>query len=371
MEIQIDTSGTVSGFRDILAETVASGARFAIVLACEKNAFDKEAIDPLLKGCEIPIFGGIFPSVFHGTSHMDIGTIVVAGTAPMETRILRGISEQDRDLETEVERFVEDGQDHRTVFVLVDGFSPGIGALVDALFTFLGMEHNMIGGGVGSLQAMASSPCLITNEGLLQDSAVVAFTKLKSHVGVCHGFETVYGPFRVTKAAGNTVLGLDYEPAADVYGRIVSEHHGAPIPADGFFDVAKAYPFGIARLGGERVVRDPILVTEEGGVVCVGEIPEGSVVHILHGSPESLLDAAAEAKRDSLKGVRDRPGVNVLIDCVSRVLFLGDRFAEELAKAQDERPLVGAATVGEIAGTRSGHLEFYNKTCVISRVETA
>ena len=361
----------MAGFRDILGETLASDARFAIVLACEKNAFDQETIDPLLRDCAIPIFGGIFPSIFHGSSHMDIGTIIIGGSLPIETHTLRGISEQDRDLEAEVERFGEGDDDRRTVFVFVDGFSPGIGALVDALFTFLGMEHNIIGGGVGSLEAMASSPCLITNEGLLQDSAIVAFTKLESHVGVCHGFETVYGPFRVTKAEGNTVLQLDYEPAAEVYGRIVSEHHGAPIPTDGFFDVAKAYPFGIARLGGERVVRDPILVTEEGGVVCVGEIPEGSVVHILHGSPESLLDAAAEAKRDSLKGVRDRPGVNVLIDCVSRVLFLGDRFAEELAKAQDDHPLVGAATIGEIAGTRSGHLEFYNKTCVISRVETA
>jgi hypothetical protein len=369
LKLRFDTSGSLDGFRDALAAIIADGAHSAFILGCEKNDADIEGMNELLRQCEIPIFGGIFPLIFNGTQTMERGTIVIRGPQDLDLHVLRDIGARGANLESEVEHFAAAGDASKTVFVLVDGFSPGIGALVDALFAFFGMEHNMIGGGAGYLQDMASRPCLFTNEGLLQDAALVAFTKLDSRVGVCHGFETVFGPFRVTKAEGNTVLELDYEAAADVYGRVVSEHHDAAIPADRFFDVAKAYPFGIARLGGERVVRGPILVTDEGGVVCVGEIREGSIVHILHGSPESLLDAASEAKQASLAGTSDGTGLNVLIDCISRVLFLGDRFDEELAKAQDELPLIGAATIGEIAGTRSGHLEFYNKTCVISRVE--
>jgi len=57
----------------------------------------------------------------------------------------------------------------------------------------------------------------------------------------------------------------------------------------------------------------------------------------------------------------------LFIDCISRVLFLGDNFQEEInAILQYNQNLVGALSLGEIANTSKEYLEFYNKTSVVA-----
>ena len=55
------------------------------------------------------------------------------------------------------------------------------------------------------------------------------------------------------------------------------------------------------------------------------------------------------------------------IDCISRVLFLKDRFPEEIHAVRHKGlPLFGACTIGEIANSGKDYLEFYNKTAVVA-----
>jgi hypothetical protein len=63
----------------------------------------------------------------------------------------------------------------------------------------------------------------------------------------------------------------------------------------------------------------------------------------------------------------------LLVDCISRVLFLGPRFGEELQAAHrrlqqaggPQVPLFGVLSLGEIANNGTYLLEFYNKTFVL------
>ncbi|MEI7446985.1 MAG: FIST C-terminal domain-containing protein, partial [Burkholderiales bacterium] len=57
----------------------------------------------------------------------------------------------------------------------------------------------------------------------------------------------------------------------------------------------------------------------------------------------------------------------LFIDCVSRVLFLGDAFDRELRSVvRDDVPTIGALTLGEIANAGRSFLEFHNKTAVVA-----
>ncbi|HNV72888.1 MAG TPA: FIST C-terminal domain-containing protein, partial [Candidatus Ozemobacteraceae bacterium] len=172
--------------------------------------------------------------------------------------------------------------------------------------------------------------------------------------------------FKVTGASGNTIETLDWKPAFDVYRQVVERHDGRSFDHTPFFDVAKAYPFGIAKYGAEMVVRDPLMIKEK-SLVCVGRVPQESFVHILHGSPESLIKAAGKARDLAYASLRGaEPSAMIFIDCISRVLFLGTEFDRELQTVCLEGlPMVGALTIGEIANCGHEFLEFYNKTSVV------
>ena len=125
-------------------------------------------------------------------------------------------------------------------------------------------------------------------------------------------------------------------------------------------------------VGTEKIVRDPVTLGTHGELICVGEVPEESYVDILSGNAASLIDAAGSALRLSRDAfpVQAARRTTLLIDCISRVLFLEDEFQQELKAAfEEETPLFGALTLGEIANSGKDYLEFYNKTAVIAALE--
>ena len=91
-------------------------------------------------------------------------------------------------------------------------------------------------------------------------------------------------------------------------------------------------------------------------------------MHILTGDIDSLISAAGEAATLGRENFSGNPShlVTFFFDCISRVLFLGDRFGEEIERVYSpESPLIGALTIGEIANSGRDYLEFYNKTSVL------
>lgn len=373
MIIEVERSGSVSEFQAIIGRMNENPqVRAILVLACDGNGFTPASVDDVLKGSDKPVFGGIFPQVISGHEQLETGCVIAGMAQEAEVQIIPGLSDESVDYERRLDEETL-SIDPRTMFVFVDGFSKRIGTLIYDLFNVFGLEFNYIGGGAGSL-SFEQKPCLFTNEGLIQDSAVLVRLPMESGVGVSHGWMEVDGPFKVTEAEGNVIKTLDWKPALDVYREVIEAHQQAPFTEDDFFATAKSYPFGINKLGTEKVVRDPIMVGEQGSLVCVGEIPGDSYVHILTGDVDSLVGAAERAltlSEESFSGTETTPDRTVLfIDCISRVLFLEDEFVRELkAVSITDVPLIGALTIGEIANSRKDFLEFYNKTSVVGVLE--
>jgi hypothetical protein len=368
MRITFDRGGTPDALAKALTALDADPEVGGImVLACDENGFTPKNLDAHLQAVRKPLFGGIFPQIVHGEEHLTRGIIAVGFPAFPRVATIDNVSRAERDFDAVLlDAFPEVTSDKaQCLFVFVDGFASRIGALIDALFNTFGLEINYLGGGCGSL-SLVPKPCILCNRGLVQDGAVLALLDLPSGVGVAHGWQPVSAAFKVTESSGNIIHSLDWKPAYAVYREIVEAHSGQRFTADNFFSIAKAYPFGIAKLGTEMVVRDP-LMTQGDALVCVGEVLQGSFVRVLHGDQTSLLAAAAQAHDMAHTALGDHPAhVELFIDCISRVLFLDDSFPLELQAVHERQlPLIGALTIGEIANSGKDYLDFYNKTAVV------
>lgn len=337
-----------------------------LVLTSDADGYTPDSCDALLHALTKPVFGGSFPQILHGRARMESGIVAVGLPWVVQATLIEGLSDTAADFDAALEAAYAEPFAGGTLFAFVDGFSTRISALIAALYNHFGLEINYIGGGGGSL-TLKQKPCVFSNQGLQQNVAVLALAKHKIGVGVAHGWESISEAFKVTGASGNIIHTLDWKPAFEVYKSVVDRHAGGDLNREDFFATAKAYPFGISKLGAEVVVRDPLMVQGD-ALVCVGEVPQGAFVHILNGNPGSLVAAATRARNLAREGgeTRAAPEMQLFVDCISRVLFLEEGFQQELdAVADDALPMVGVLSIGEIANSGRDYLEFYNKTAVV------
>jgi hypothetical protein len=368
MRIELDRDGTPEVLVELLSALERDpGVGSIVVFACAANGLEPDRVNDAFRSLRKPVFGGVFPRIVHGGELLERGVMVVGLPCVARVHEIESLPASPRELEGALldafpESTIEAG---RTMFVFVDGLARGIGALIDALFNSFGLDLDYVGGGAGSL-SLVSEPCIFGPSGLRRDAAVVALVELSCGVGVAHGWRPISEGFKVTSSEGNVIRSLDWRPAFEVYREVVEGHAGRPLLRDAFFDLAKAYPFGITKLANETVVRDPLKL-EGDALVCVGEVPEGAFVRILHGEPTSLIDAARRARELAGEAMGARSATaQVFIDCVSRVLFLEGAFERELAAVSGGAPpTFGALTLGEIANNGRQYLEFYNKTAVV------
>ncbi|MDH5511325.1 MAG: FIST C-terminal domain-containing protein [Nitrospinota bacterium] len=373
MIIKVEKSGSKEALRGLMDEVSGEdGVKGLLVLSCDENNFTPESVDEILRGASLPLFGGTFPQIIHGKELIRKGSIVAGLTYDIDVKTISNLSSPENDFDKIVTGLIPETGETQTMFVLVDGYSRRISDLIESLYIQVGLGINYLGGGAGSIDPMAlkirQTPCLFTNGGLVKDSALLVTSPMPSGVGVRHGWSKLEGPFRVTESDTNVIKSLDWRPAFEVYKEAVEKYSGKIITKDNFFDVAKSFPFGISRLGSEIIARDPFAVDDNNWLTVAAEIPSESFVDLLTGDQESLVSAASDAfkyARESFDGASEQQTV-LLIDCVSRAMFLGDEFSHEIDAAYDaDSQLIGFLSLGEIANSGKDYMELLNKTAVV------
>jgi hypothetical protein len=364
----------VSNAAEALVDTLGSfdcdpAVRGIGILVAEQSELRRSMLESALKDLSVPVFGGVFPKLLFEGEMREEGAVVVGLDVEPQVTTVRELSDPDTDIRRRLPGYaVSHGRS--SAFVFVDAFAARAEEFTRCLFDRYGVDVSVFGGGAGSL-SMEQRPCIVTGDGLVADAGQFTVVETPASVGVKHGWTAIHGPLRVTDADGQRLKALNDEAALDVYSRIVERDTGERLTADAFFNTAKSYPFGISRLGGEMIVRDPYEVTDGDGLHCFGNVPKGEFVHVLRGDERSLVDAAAGAYEDAVR--RDGPDVEgsvLCFDCISRVLYLGSAFDDEVdAIGGPDDPAVGALTIGEIANDGEGHLDYYNKTVVVAHVE--
>lgn len=360
-----DTSGgalakAVTGAGPVPGETV-------MILLGEKDKLHIPSFVEELNREGINFFGALFPAIVHGRKSYEQGAIVKRFSSSTGPLLVREPGKGPLPAELQVPA----GREGKTTaLVIVDGLALSIATFLTDLYGVLGNTVGYLGGGAGSL-SLRQGPCIFTPRGFFQDAAVVTLLDHPVKLGVRHGWEKVGGPLVATQTDGNRVRQLNWRRAFDVYREFVEADSGQALTKDNFFALAKGYPFGMLKQYDESVVRDPIAVDDDGALLCVGEVPDNSVLDILKGSPASLIAAAGQAAADCRLPEGSRAGSVLLFDCISRVLFMEEQFEGELVAIShrleedgvDLEPL-GALTLGEISSYGDGFLEFFNKTVV-------
>ncbi|NOX36080.1 MAG: histidine kinase [Calditrichaeota bacterium] len=366
---------TTNAVKDVLAavEQLSPTAQDTLLfLIAEDQPPDISRLIRQLNRRKLSFMGGIFPGIIYNHRHYKSGTLITkfpTSTPPIQLP-LNFSPHQSPEWQQVLKQLTESSH---SCIMLVDGLSAHIRHFLKTIYQELGgYALNYFGGGAGSI-SLEQRPCVFSAAGLAKDAAVVAFSPWQSTIGVSHGWERFYGPIVATKTDGNIIKELNWQNAFELYREIVETDCQTPLTPENFFHIAKQYPFGIYKEGEEDVVRDPIAVTADGGLICVGDVPENTALHILRGNREKLIAAARQAANHNPAPNPLKLTEVLVADCISRTLFLESAFetelttvASEIQRVQDV-PVKGMLTLGEIATSGSLYLEFFNKTIVIGK----
>ena len=351
-----------------LASLKAAGACSFLLFAGESCPILEGDWNLLLRALDMPVAGGIFPQVLCGEVLSDTAVLVIGLQCSFEANLIPRLAETDlrtmRDLPCTVEGCP-------CVMVWFDGLAANISSLIEAIYDRLGPAPVFMGGGAGSL-ARPGLACVFSNSGALRDAAVVVGLPERLGVGARHGWRQHSGPYLVSEARGHEIHTLDYRPAAQVYLEQLRPMLGDLPEARFCFEYSKSFPFGIERLDGSFLVRDPIR-QEGNSLICVGDVPAQASLHILHGERDDLVGALINAWHSALQELGgSRPGAALLVDCLSSGLYSGARYPEHLhelllriREQVGNIPLFGVLSLGEIGSAQGLCLELHNKTSVI------
>ncbi|WP_339605822.1 FIST C-terminal domain-containing protein [uncultured Roseivirga sp.] len=346
------------------------GKQLVVISVAEHSAIDLKALIDCLVEQNIPFIGGIFPKVISGMEVYDDGMILTSFPNVEETYLVRGLESGSFSIP---KINLEEDEDY-FLFTFADGLTAYLSLYLSELYTLYGNKVSYIGAGTGSL-SLKQMPCVFDKTGIYQDAAVGLIAKSKVALGVKHGWKRIAGPYVATKTNKNTVQEINWQPAFEVYKSIIREHSQKEITPNNFSSIAKAYPFGILKDNSEYVVRDPLTINDKGEIICVGEVVENTVLDILNGDNQNLIEAAEDSASQVINQLKN-PKHAYISDCISRILFLEDDYhlelkaiSEKLVKNNRQIPVEGALTLGEISSFGDSYLQLFNKTVVIGLFE--
>lgn len=319
---------------------------------------EKSDLSTITSLSSITIVGAIFPRVVFGTRSFESGIIALKLS---DKSCVDVIKDMDKVGMLHVEENVH------SVFTIVDGLSSKLDDFLENIFFVLPEHTYIIGGGAGKM-TLKQEPVIFDNHGFYQDSALVIRSSDTISLGVSHGWEPLFGPFIATECKGHALHKINFQEAYPVYKNAVENDTCKRFNETNFFDISKSYPIGILRCGRDFIVRDPI-GTDGKSLFLVGNMDTNSVISILKGNKETLIKAAKEAALGAKEHASKKSSHIILVDCISRLLFLEDAFVEELEAIKSVYPsemvMWGMLTLGEIANANQEGIEFYNKTCVV------
>lgn len=336
-----------------LLNTFKDSKQNLLLLVAEGSDFEHSKLSKM-KG---DVCGAIFPKIIYKEKNYVDAIIVVDLSQGVEV-ILSSFVDFDK---SKIDSEVED------IILFVDGLSIGITNFLEELYESTSIQTNIIGAGAGKM-TFKQEKVLFTKESIIQDGVLILSNSWHISTSAKHGWEKIAGPYIANNVEDTTLHSLDYRDAFEIYKKVVEKDSGLSFDKDNFFDLAKSYPLGISKIGSELLVRDPI-AKKENSLVLVGDMDNNSVVYILKGNKEKLINSAKLATREAISNKSNLKGI-FIIDCISRMLFLEDDFKRELqvikeSVGSEDFTMFGVLSLGEIANTNLDYIDFYNKTCVI------
>jgi len=171
------------------------------------------------------------------------------------------------------------------------------------------------------------------------------------------GWKPLGYPLKITKADGYVLHELDGYPAYQIY------QHYLSIPNDDhIFYNALEFPFAVEH-DGRTLLRHALFCDENGALTMSTRIPEGSVLHVTYGDPDTIMQDVMQCAQ---KINHFSPEVISVFDCFGRKTFWGGKEAtREIVPFHQIAPTYGFCTSGELIRW-DGCMDHHNLTLVIA-----
>jgi len=369
-KIFIEGNRYVSKIKDAFLELETDeNVKSILVLCGDGLKINKAEIDPVLRGLKKTVLGGIFPEIIYQTNRYSEGILLVGFKTEIHTIIIEDFEKSFNDTIKELKNWNNINPQNKSIFMFIDALVPFKNKVIDELYNAYGTFPNYLGAGTGSLE-FKPFPNIFSNKGLLESACILGISDSKASIGVSHGWESISEPLKVTASDGNVLQSINWKPALEVYQEVIESHSSQKVDFEDFLATTKSYPFGINKLDSEMVVRDPFMHKDK-CIYTLDNIPEGSFVHILYGNIDSLLQGAKKARQqaETARGEYADQSETFVIDCISRVLFMKETFAKEIATLNPDKNGFGVLSLGEIANNGDSYLEIFNKTAVVALLD--
>ena len=230
-------------------------------------------------------------------------------------------------------------------------------AVIAGIQSVIGAAAPIIGGSAAD-ETIAGAWRQYATEGVLAGHVVVA--ALFPTAGYGAAFQSGYAPTEcagtVTGAAGRQILEIDGRPAAEVYGKWTG---GAVATCAAGIILAKSTATPLGRIAGSMrgvpmyLLSHPAFVGTGGDLALFTDIAVGDKVHMMRGSPETLVKRAGLVVSDACAMGGWPAGTTrggLVIYCGGCMLHVRDRMddvVEEVRRAMPGAPFLGAFTFGE------------------------
>ncbi|MEM9888090.1 MAG: FIST N-terminal domain-containing protein [Bacteroidota bacterium] len=328
-----------------------------------KDQFSAAVLTPLLKDFPKKIIGGIFPELIFEGERKPSGVLLICLEQTLNCHRFNLGENRARFFSILEERFSDFGADASSLFIFCDVLGKYNTLFLESLYNFFGINLRYLGGLAGS-EEFKAFPCILDNEGLHENAAVIGLSTVRMQLGAAHGWSAISEPLKVTASSDNRIKTLNWEPAFSLYQKIIKEQEKRPVQADRLWEVAQFHPLGIARMDEERILRD--LVRIEGtDILLVNPIHQGEHVCVMSANKEDLLIGAKKAY--DLSSKKKESTEVFCVNCISRVSFLQKDFAKELEIIKTKGRVNGILSMGEIASRGYAMPEIFNKTIVVAQ----
>ena len=177
--------------------------------------------------------------------------------------------------------------------------------------------------------------------------------EMKIGIGLKHGWKPLGKPRLIDQAEGHIIKSIDGQKAyhlLEEYFRNDIQHFRSKRPNRTSF----LYPLGIyIEKDGEYLLRYVKNILSDGSLVCQGDVPAGSYVHIMIGNKDSAKQAAVEAATEVLYSLLGKqPKFFIVFESLSRYKLLGRGALLEIQMIREilgyTTPMVGMYSFGEI-----------------------
>lgn len=357
----------LKGWLQFLEELSKDNATGILLFIAEETPFNYKKIQPLLKKMKTIVVGGVFPAVIYDGSLYKQGVVGCAFKSPISIEVIKNLSKFNGSFPEKILL-----KNIESILILNDGWADNIPLLIESLYEITHKEMTFIGGGTGSLTNI-NRPSLFTSDDFFASGAIITAIEGSISIGINHGWQPIHGPVIASRVKGRILKSINWEPAFKYYKNIVEEDTGIKLTAENFLELAESHPLGMLKYDNEIILRVPLGVDEKDNLFLGSEMPENSMLMITKGYPEKLIEAAGMAAEQVKAAYKNRwkksPTKVLIIDCITRSLFLGDRFSDELKtieeKTGDGVLLFGFLSLGEVASTGDKYIELHNKTVVV------